>query len=520
MSERPHPQMTWPERLVRDRALLVLVAATALGAALRFATLGLQSLDEDETVSVWLMHHSLWGLLADIPRTESTPPLFYVLEWLWTRVFGTGAVGMRSFSAALGVLTIPLSWLVARELAGRRAGAITAVLVALSPALVWYSQEARAYALLVLSSAATLLFFVRAVRGSSTAGRHPLVWWAASACLALTTHYYAFFLVAAEAVWLLLARGSVRRAHALVAIGVVGAAALALSPLALQQASNGGSDWIGEIPLWGRLSDVPPQVMLGEGRPLTSWPFALVVAVPLIVPALLALLRGGRAGRRAIALPVTIGLAGIALPVLVDIAGKHILLDRNTLGAGVLLLFACGVGMASMRARTLGLVALVSVAGLFVWNVEMVMTNPLMQREPWRDASRSLGEASVPRAIVFGPNVSNPAPAPELVTFQAVYLKSMLTMPDRGWNVREIDELDVRDDLSDASPRPDPVSPGRDWRLVGRSCNRTYTLYRFSSGRPRHVTPDQLFGENLLANRDEGDTLIGLQVPARRSTRS
>jgi hypothetical protein len=98
------------------------------------------------------------------------------------------------------------------------------------------------------------------------------------------------------------------------------------------------------------------------------------------------------------------------------------------------------------------------------------------------------------------------------VTFQAVYLKSMLTMPDRGLNVREIDELDVRDDLSDTSPRPGPVSPGRDWHLVGRAGNQTYTLYRFRSSRWHHVTPDQLFAKNLLENRDEGDSLIGLQL--------
>jgi len=88
-------------------------------------------------------------------------------------------------------------------------------------------------------------------------------------------------------------------------------------------------------------------------------------------------------------------------------------------------------------------------------------------------------------------------------------------MPDRGWNVREIDELDVRDDLSDTSPRPGPESPGRNWHLARRAGNNTYTLYRFLSPRWRHVTPDQLFGENLLANRDEGDTLIGLQLPSR-----
>jgi hypothetical protein len=306
-----------------------------------------------------------------------------------------------------------------------------------------------------------------------------------------------------------------RRRDARIAVAAVAAVGLALAPLALAQASNGGSDWIGEVPLWGRLTDVPPQIMLGEGRPLLPWSFATAVAVGLLVPALWLLLRGARAERRAVAIPFSTGLAGIGLPVLVDLAGKHILLDRYTLGAGVLLLIGCAAGMGSRTTRRLGLVAVVAVAALFAWDLEMVETNPMMQREPWRQAARALGQAPVPRAIVFGPNVSNPAPAPELVTFQAGYLRSMLTMPNRGWSVREIDELDVRDDLSDTSPPPVPVSPGRAWRLAGRAGDKTYTLYRFVSERPRHVTPDQLFGEDLLANRDQGDTLIGLQLPAR-----
>ena len=52
----------------------------------------------------------------------------------------------------------------ARELPSRRAGLIAAALVAVNPMLIWYSQEARSYALLVFFCAVSLLFFVRALR--------------------------------------------------------------------------------------------------------------------------------------------------------------------------------------------------------------------------------------------------------------------------------------------------------------------------------------------------------------------
>jgi uncharacterized membrane protein len=66
--------------------------------------------------------------------------------------------------------------------------------------LIWYSQEARAYALFVLLTALSLLYFVRALdRGT----RRDFVLWGAFSALALATHYFAAFLIAAEALWLL-----------------------------------------------------------------------------------------------------------------------------------------------------------------------------------------------------------------------------------------------------------------------------------------------------------------------------
>ncbi|MDQ3722555.1 MAG: hypothetical protein M3376_05690, partial [Actinomycetota bacterium] len=74
----------------------------AVGAALRFATLDGQSLWLDEAVTARLLRLDLGALWQAIPDSESTPPLYYVLAWLWTQVFGTGEVGMRSLSALFG----------------------------------------------------------------------------------------------------------------------------------------------------------------------------------------------------------------------------------------------------------------------------------------------------------------------------------------------------------------------------------------------------------------------------------
>ena len=67
--------------------------------------------------------------------------------------------------------------------------------------LLWYSQEARAYALLALLCALSLLYFVRALRRGEPRATSSL--WGVASALALATHYFAVFPIVAEAVWLL-----------------------------------------------------------------------------------------------------------------------------------------------------------------------------------------------------------------------------------------------------------------------------------------------------------------------------
>ena len=126
-----------------------MLALTVIGAALRFGTLGVQSLWLDESATIILVHRSFGGMLSHLSSSESAPPLYYVLAWAWTKLFGTGALGFRSLSALPGTLTIPVVFACGREIS-QRVGLWAAALATFSPAMYYYSQEARAYALLVL----------------------------------------------------------------------------------------------------------------------------------------------------------------------------------------------------------------------------------------------------------------------------------------------------------------------------------------------------------------------------------
>src|ERR1700742_943958 len=186
----------------RRWALVAAVAGlTAAGAAIRFGPLGVQSFHHDEVNTVMRVIPGSFGqMLHEVKTSESNPPLYYVLAWGWARGFGRDEWGIRSLSALVGTLTVPVGYAIGRQLSGRRVGLILTGLLAFDPMLIWYSQEARSYALLVFFGALSFLFFLRAL---DSGGRpRELAIWAVPSALALGSHYFAFFAVGIEGVWL------------------------------------------------------------------------------------------------------------------------------------------------------------------------------------------------------------------------------------------------------------------------------------------------------------------------------
>ncbi len=134
---------------------------TLLAASLRFATLGVQSVWLDESLTMLHVNTSFGAMLSHVARSENTPPLYFVLVWAWTHVFGHSVFAFRSFSAALGSLTVPLLYLAGSRFS-TAAGLWAAGLGAVSAETFYYSQEARAYALFILVSLAAFVAWQRA----------------------------------------------------------------------------------------------------------------------------------------------------------------------------------------------------------------------------------------------------------------------------------------------------------------------------------------------------------------------
>lgn len=379
-------------------ALLLIVA---LGAAVRFGTLGTQDLWLDEIVTVEVIRQGPIDLLRAVQAGESNPATYYLLAGGFERVFGDGEVGLRLLPALAGIATIPVVYATAKALASRRAALIAAALTATSPLLVWYSTELRNYSLLVFLAALATLFFVRALE--DRAGQRWLWGWALFSALALTTHYFAFALIVPQAVWLLLRRPGPRFDTGL-AIGAIGAVGFALLPLLAVQRGRGG--WIDEYSLFDRLVQVPEHFLVGLWTPWDVLP-ALVVAVAAAV-AVYAAVRADSRLRRAILIPASVALGGAAFLLLAGAAGDDYILTRNLLELWAPFAVALAVALGAEavgRLGTLTAVALCAVGlGLAVWTA----VTPEAQRPSYSELATDIGPADQERLIVSQTSFSAP----------------------------------------------------------------------------------------------------------------
>jgi 4-amino-4-deoxy-L-arabinose transferase-like glycosyltransferase len=179
----------------------LLALATLAAAVLRFYGLGANSLWVDEIVTLKLAEHSLSDIVRLSSGANFVPPLYYLLVHGALRALGESEVALRLPSAIAGILTVPVVALLALELTGSRGVAgVAAVLLALNPLHLWFSQEARAYAVLLFFGCCALLFVARAIRTGS-----PRDWigYAVFSALTFLTHTTGLLVGAVAFAWVL-----------------------------------------------------------------------------------------------------------------------------------------------------------------------------------------------------------------------------------------------------------------------------------------------------------------------------
>jgi mannosyltransferase len=181
------------------------VVILLLAAGLRFHLLGEQSLWHDEGNSYVQSTRAIGEIAAHAAR-DIHPPGYYWLLAGWRLLAGESEFALRALSAFASILSVAFTYALGVRLAGRLAGVMAALFVALNTFSIYYAQEARMYALLALLGAAAMWAFVDFVRSVSSDGQSIRRWGIALALLnaaGLYTHYAFAFVLLAQGILLL-----------------------------------------------------------------------------------------------------------------------------------------------------------------------------------------------------------------------------------------------------------------------------------------------------------------------------
>jgi hypothetical protein len=350
----------------RTHPWLVVAAFALLGLVLRL--LLVRGIWVDEAISVRQAHMPLGTMLQDLRRTDNHPPLYFLILWGSVRIGGYSELAVRMPSIIAGTALVPALFLTGRELFDRRTGLVAAAFGACAPLVIWYSQEARMYALFMLLATLAVWAQVHAIRD----GR--VRWWVTYAGLTIAllyTHYFSVIPVGVQQ--LAFAAVAWRRAHrgesiAPLLIGcaltwlAVTLALLPLAPFVAQQVAHDQAVGTGFSEAPGA-AGAPPGSAASSYALLTNFVWAVwgyhsdttMIRVgalwPLLMLGALALL----GHRRSVTLLLTVALAIVpVLMLMLASMSKQSLFDvRYFSGAIPMLLLLCARGLTGGALRRL-----------------------------------------------------------------------------------------------------------------------------------------------------------------------
>jgi len=300
-------------------ALAGIIAVTAV---LRFSLLGQNSLWFDEAWMAWIGQQRWQDIVPLLRAGDAHPPLSYFLMKAWIGIAGDGEAALRFLSACCGVLSVALTYALARRISTERVSLLSALVIGVSPFAVMAGQEVRMYALLgTLTLASTLALVVSCERGGG------LRWggYALLTAAMIYTHYLAGLMVLAHGVWV----AWFERRHCgswVLAVGAAAALYLPWVPSLWQQIAHGhGTPWFERGTAFLDLGDLLGLMAFG----------------------------GSLFGMGSYFFPGTVGPAGqvlILLPFLVTLwrGAASWMSDRRSLGLVGLPLVVTGVAMASL----------------------------------------------------------------------------------------------------------------------------------------------------------------------------
>lgn len=312
-----------------------LLAVTGIAICLRLYTSAQAVIWYDEAFSLLiakLTPTQIWFTTA----RDVHPPLYYLALHYWTQWFGDDVWVARSLSAVADIGTLLLCIKLMRLVSTQRATWVAAVLLALLPVSVRYSQEIRMYTLLgfwLMGATVALVCWMNVPHRKRFACLYVLLMTAA-----FYTHYFAALCVLAH--WVFWWRaGSGRglalplRAWLLVNIAIVALYLPWIPHLIVHLSRTGTLNWI-DSPIWPSVAMVVGQSFLMISRSSDGWAFWSVWASILTVACAVKVILDDSNEHRSRELLVIYFFVPVTVLTLVSLI-TPVFVDRYILFAGV-----------------------------------------------------------------------------------------------------------------------------------------------------------------------------------------
>jgi mannosyltransferase len=388
-------------------------------AAMRMFRLDAQGLWFDETYTAFVAGQTPGRMMQYLITDGVHPPLYYAGMAVWIRLFGDSVWSLRLPSVIFGVLAVWVTGLLVRRMAGEWEARVAASLLAFSPFLAWYSQDARMYSMECLAAVTAVYCFWMFLQNPNIVA---VIGLCLSHAILYGTQYFGAFLFIAEGLFLVLYwRKYIRRWLPFLAAQIVAFAPLMYWVYLLLHRPNGsfGIGWIPKPDLSDPLLTLVNFMTAGGG----VWNLAAFAAGAVMLVLLgAALFRGQNpecVGFAVFWLVIPVGMAWAVsqqLPVYID---RYLILSLPAL----VLLLTIGVrSISGWKAASAGaLLAAAMLPGL--WNIYLPAEG--YRKEGWKSAAESLQAQFVPGDLLL------------LRVYQEVVPLQYYGMLDRDWKVIE-----------------------------------------------------------------------------------
>ena len=366
-----------------------LLAILAIASFARFHAIGREPLWIDEGYSWWDARQSFAHLWSLVPQCDPHPPLYFLLLKGWIALFGDSAAALRTPSALFGIASTAVVYAAGREVdrtTGRGIAWVAALLFALAPFQIYFSNEARPYALLCFGAALILLGARRvAVSDVRAASRdRALLGWIAlglGATIVLWANNTSALLIASLAVGLVLVYffDRERTLRWRIKPAVIAAFVVALLwssdvPLLLAQVREVSDDFWIQPPNLAHLQE-ELHWLIGIDSYQAVWPMVALMAGGLAL-----LIRRGR-WREAIVI-ASLAILPVALNVAVSATVKPILLARALIGATPAFMIAIAAAVCMIGNRRMRVAAIVALVAAHALGAQKLLTATGI-KEPW-----------------------------------------------------------------------------------------------------------------------------------------